>query len=361
MLAAHDVYPPTLPPGFSFVEGEDEFDPNLHLQLEKPDRLVSLAEFGYSEAEIGQFPSPIAATGVVRLLSDEGVRALQRSIDAVMPRTVKTEGGDPRLYYGGYQSKFMRDLAGCEELTDFLSELYQTPIAPHTMASLGIQLNIGTKPDVEIQGWHHDSVSFTVVLSMYDPTKIEAGRFEYFDGTRDEGKQLFEEEGELPADRCVSPVCMPGYAGTIQGSAVYHRGAPLLSEGYRASLVLSFCARDASYPDGNRAFFVDYELVPFAGAEDVINPIPVEWARHNAWLAQARITTLLEQLPWTEDMDWLAAQLRQAIAPIERAVERLESGIVPFDQWRDIYNNDDTIQMTQPRFQPNTREPSGVS
>src|SRR5689334_5930858 len=99
MLASLDTYPPTLPPGFSFVEGEDVFDPATHLQLERPERVFTLAELGYGEEEAGQFPSPIAATGVVRLLSDEGVRALQRSIEAVMPRTVRTSGGDPRLYY----------------------------------------------------------------------------------------------------------------------------------------------------------------------------------------------------------------------------------------------------------------------
>jgi hypothetical protein len=72
MLASLDAYPPTLPPGFSFVEGEIEFDPTKHLQLEKPDAFVSLSELGYSDEEIGQFPSPVAATGVVRLLSEEG-------------------------------------------------------------------------------------------------------------------------------------------------------------------------------------------------------------------------------------------------------------------------------------------------
>jgi hypothetical protein len=169
-----------------------------------------------------------------------------------------TDGGDPRLYFGAYHSKFLRDLASCEELTDYMSEVFQTPIAPHTMAHLGIQLNIGTKPQVEIAAWHHDSVSFTVVLSMYDPTKVDGGRFEYFHGTRDEGRRFFEEEGgELPPERTVAPLLPPGCAAMIQGSAIYHRGAPLLSDGYRASLILSFCARDASYPDGNRAFFAE--------------------------------------------------------------------------------------------------------
>ena len=44
-----------------------------------------------------------------------------------MPRTTKTGGGDPRLYFGAYHSKFMRDLANCKEITDFLSEIFQVP------------------------------------------------------------------------------------------------------------------------------------------------------------------------------------------------------------------------------------------
>jgi hypothetical protein len=357
MLASHDVYPPTLPPGFSFVEEEVEFDPKKHLQLEKPEKITMLSELGYTDEEIAQFPSPVAATSPVRMLSDEGVGALQKSIDACMPRTVRTAGGDPRLYYGAYQSKFMRELAGSKELTGFLSELYQTPIAPHTMANLGIQLNIGTQPEVEIQAWHHDSVSFTVVLSMYDPTKIDEGRFEYFEGTRDEGKRLFEENGVVPPDRVVSPMCHPGVGGTIQGSAIWHRGAPLKSEGYRASLVLSFCARDASYPDGNRTFFTGLQRIPFADAEDVVNPIYCEWARHNAWLAQARLGTLLEELPWTEDMQLIADQLRQAVAPIERAIERLERGVIAREERVEMYDNDDVIQMSTPRFAPGQARP----
>jgi hypothetical protein len=353
MLVSHDVYPPTLPPGFTYVDGEDEFDPKLHLQLEKPDKTIALAEFGYGEEEAGRFPSPIGASGIVRILSDEGVAAMHRSIEACLPRTVKTQGGDPRLFYGAYQSKFMRDLAGSKELTDFLSEIYQTPIAPHTMANLGIQLNIGTQPEVEIQAWHHDSVSFTVVISMYDPTKIDGGRFEYFEGTRDEGKKLWDENGVVPPERVVSPMCPPGYAGTIQGSAVWHRGAPLLSAGYRASLVLSFVARDASYPDGNRTFFTTgFTRTPIENEPGAVNPIYCEWVRHNALLAQARITTLLEELPWTEDMSWLAEQLREAVAPVERAIDRLEHGKVSREERMEMYDQDDVVQMSQPRFLP---------
>jgi hypothetical protein len=352
MLAVRDTVPKTLPTGFTFVEGEPEFDPAKHLALEKPERVVMLADFGYDEETIAQYPSPVAATSPVRILSEAGIEALQQSIEATMPRMTTTEGGDPRLYYGAYHSRFMRDLASCQELTDYLSEVFRTPIAPHTMAHLGIQLNIGTQPQVEISGWHHDSVSFTVVLSMYDPTTVDGGRFEYFEGTRDEGKRFFEEEGgEIPAERTVAPLLPPGYAGMIQGSAVYHRGAPLRSPGYRASLILSFCARDASYPDGNRAFFSE-EYARAGLGDGEVDPNYTEWARHNAWLAHARLGTIMEELPFTEDRDFIVEQLRQAIAPIERAIERVERGLVDRQERKRIYDIDDVVQITTPRFDP---------
>jgi len=356
MLAVRDTVPKTLPRGFSFVEGEPEFDAAKHLALEKPERIVMLADLGYDEETIAQYPSPIAATSPVRFLSEAGIEAVQQSIEATKARMTTTEGGDPRLYFGAYHSKFMRDLASSEELTDYMSEVFQTPIAPHTMAHLGIQLNIGTKPQVEIAAWHHDSVSFTVVLSMYDPTKVDGGRFEYFAGTRDEGKQFFEAEGEVPADRTVAPLLPPGCAAMIQGSAIYHRGAPLLSDGYRASLILSFCARDASYPDGNRAFFAEEYAREGLGVGEV-DPTYTEWARHNAWVAHARLGTIMEELPFTEDREFIVEQLRQAIAPVERAIARVERGLVDRHERKRIYDNDDVVQMSAPRFAPG-REPT---
>ena len=93
MLATTDHFPKTLPPGFTFVEGEPEFDASKHLALEMPDRIVTMKELGYTDAEIGQFPSPIAAAGPVRILSDAGVEALQQAIEATKSRTVPVAGG----------------------------------------------------------------------------------------------------------------------------------------------------------------------------------------------------------------------------------------------------------------------------
>ena len=256
----------------------------------------------------------------------------------------------------------MRDLTFSRELTDFLSETFRAPIAAHTMGSVGVQLNVGETPNVEILGWHDDRVSFTAVISMYDPDKVQGGRFEYFMGTRDEGRELLA-DGELPADRVIAPPSPPGYGALIQGTAVYHRAAPLTSRGYRASFLLSFVHRDASYPDlnGDRTYLTDQR--DRLGVDSDINPSITEAARHNAWMARARLGTILEELPWTNDSQFIAEQLREAIAPIEHAIARLERGEISLEEWRSLRGSgyrerENEQQMTTPRFDPGELHPA---
>jgi hypothetical protein len=362
MLAELDHFPRTLPPGFTFIEGEAEFDPARHFAFEPPERVVTLADLGYTPDQIRQFPSRIGATSTVRILSDEGIAALQRSIELSAPRAVKSPAGDARLYYGSYHSKFMRDLTFSPELTDFLSDIFEAPIAAHTMGGVGVQLNVGETPNAEILGWHDDRVSFTSVISMYDPDQVQGGRFEYFMGTRDEGRELLA-DGGLPADRVIAPPSPPGYGALIQGTAVYHRAAPLTSPGYRASFLLSFCHRDASYPDlnGDRTYLTDQRAR--LGVESDINPSITETARHNAWLAKARLGTILEELPWTNDSQFVVEQLREAIAPVEHAIARLERGEITIEEWRNLRGTgyrerENELQMTTPRFAPGELHPA---
>jgi hypothetical protein len=249
----------------------------------------------------------------------------------------------------------MRDLTFAPELTEFLSGVFQAPIAAHTMGSLGVQLNVGEQADTEILPWHEDRVSFTAVISMYDQSKVEGGRFEYFDGTREEGRRLMA-EGKLEPERIVAPLCPPGHAALIQGTAVYHRAAPLMTAGYRASFLLSFCHRDASFPDlnGDRTYFT--QDAGRLGVESDINPPLTEWARHNAWIARARLGAIMEELPWTNDAEFIVEQLREAVAPIEMAIDRLQRERISVEEWRKIHNaykeRENEIQMNTPRFAP---------
>ncbi|MEQ9191222.1 MAG: hypothetical protein RLQ25_12105 [Alphaproteobacteria bacterium] len=350
MLAERDAMPDRLPPGFSYVEGEPAFDAARHLMLEKPAQSWSLEDVGYDPARIGQYASPVALLTPVRLLTDEGVAALQQAIEACMPRSHADQGRARRLHYCTYHSRFIHDLMHSVEVTDWLSGIFQTPIAPHTMPHLGSQLNLGhDEPGKDIVPWHHDRVSFTMVLSMYDPSKVRGGRFEYFFGTREEAKEILDEAGDLPRNRIVSPACMPGTACLMQGSAIMHRGAPMEAPGYRASLVHSYCARDLSLPDANRTYFTGSR---FGVPEGQVSPVFTEWARHKAWVSRAKLGTLMEELPFTEDRTAIIAALREGIADVQGAIARLEEGEVSRERMREQYVRDDELQMATPPFMP---------
>ncbi len=56
MLADLDTSPRTLPPGFGYVDGEEEFDEGRHLALEIPEQAFALAELGYSDEAGAHFP-----------------------------------------------------------------------------------------------------------------------------------------------------------------------------------------------------------------------------------------------------------------------------------------------------------------
>jgi hypothetical protein len=348
MLAEFNTLPRTHPPGYGFVDGEEKFSAEHHLSLEEPQHVVTLADLGYSSEAISRFPSPIGITSPARVLSEAGITALNRSIELCKAHMVLTRNNESRLYYGGYYSRFMRDLAASKELTSHLSRIFQTPVAPHTMPHLGIQLNTGEKAGTAITSWHHDWVSFTVVLSMYNPFMVEGGRFEYFRGTRDEGRQLAE-RGKLPDRRIESPLCPAGSAVLAQGSAIFHRAAPLERDGYRASLILSFCARDASYPDANRTYFTKSG---YMGTAPGPSPVPAEYARHAAWFTRARLGTIMEELAWTDDLAFISHQLRQAIAPVERVIERLDQGVLSAEESQALRDAEDSNQLATPRFDP---------
>ena len=70
-------FPSAIPDGFPQLTAEPSFDPAKHLAIEMPETVYSLDDFGYAADEIADCPSNIAATSAFRLLSDEGIAALQ--------------------------------------------------------------------------------------------------------------------------------------------------------------------------------------------------------------------------------------------------------------------------------------------
>ena len=73
------MYPINLdnvPDGFELIDDKVPFNPKKHLQLEKPTKIYSLKDLGYSEEVINGSPVDFAATSVFRILSDEGSEIL---------------------------------------------------------------------------------------------------------------------------------------------------------------------------------------------------------------------------------------------------------------------------------------------
>ena len=326
MLADADIFPKESPSGYAWLDDEPTFDPAVHLELERPERLWTLAELGYDETAIPRFGSPIAITSPARILSPEGVRAMREIVDRLEPYYRRKPSNPVSSVLRGavFRSKFIRELSNSLEITAFFSELFQAPLMPHSMPHQQAHMNIHRDPPA----WHNDVTAFDFELMLDDSKEIKGGRFEFFMGTREEGKRLIEEKGELPADRTVRPEYPgPGYGHYMQGCAIFHHSQPMDEPGYRVSMVNSYCTRDVSTPDTNRACWVGtFAPVDEPNSRLESSCMAAEWARHNAWVSRAKLGTLIEKLSLTESRETILDGLRQAIAPVVDAIDYLERG-----------------------------------
>jgi hypothetical protein len=48
-----------------------------------------------------------------------------------------------------------------------------------------------------------------------------------------------------------------------------------------------------------------------------------EWARHKAWLARGRLDRLIDELPFTQDREYIIGELKSAIQEVEVAIKDL--------------------------------------
>ena len=312
------AFPQTLPAGYHFLEEPVRFDPNKHLALEASKERKTLEELGYSAEEIALCPTPLAVASPVRLLSEEGVQAILAVARGLQRFAIGSERIEKMVRCGVYQSQFLQDFCLSPQVTDFLSEIYQTPVAPHTMpAHLG---HLNFAPDdlnKAVDKWHHDTLGLDYVLMVTDPQHLSGGEFQYFLGTKQEAAALWEKKQPIPENRRVSPHFPgAGYALVLQGNMVVHRAAKLHKRGERITLVNGYVPLKADVPDACR--FSDLKEVD---PHHILFP---EWARHKAWLARGKLDQLIHELPFTEDRTLIVQALKNAIADVESAMEDLQ-------------------------------------
>jgi hypothetical protein len=321
-------FPTGNPTGRAPLDGEPRFDAGRHLALEKPTRIVRLAELGYDEATIAGLASPVVITGPFRVLSDEGVETFGAVLRALRSRCQIAEGRRLAVFLSGlgYLSRYVRDLCADPALRAFLSEIAGTPLIPHTVPQVQAFVNYAPDdPTKAVDTWHADSTGFAMVVMVSDPKPLVGGRFEWFHGTKAEAAACFGVTPDrlhmgftdgLPEDR-IESVAFPaaGWGVFQQGHMVVHRAAALGAPAERITFVPSYVARDPSFPDHTNT-----RSMRFYGRDGLLT----ELARHGAWLSRAKLEALVRERAATDDHRALAADLRAAVADALRIADELD-------------------------------------
>lgn len=331
MLTESHIFPREAPPGYSYLDEEPAFEPKKDLQFEPPKLLCHLSELGYDKDFQAGYPSTLAATSPLRVLSDSGVEKLRYVIKKLWPYAIHSP--DPRvapvLRGAVYRSRFIRDLSLSPCVTAFFSEYAGTSLVPSAFPfNLG-RINYIHRETDSANGWHHDDNGFVMVLMVHDPNELLGGRLQYFAGTRSEASGLLTGGHPLPEERIVSPEFPgPGYAVLMQASALVHRTEPLYASGGRFTLGTCYDTRDIRHPDLNRTCFiresVQEQQDPEAQAERFCRYL--DYARHKAWRARGHLDDFISEAPWTDDRELIVRRLAESVREVVEAVDLLRRG-----------------------------------
>ncbi len=322
------MFPSRRPPGYDWLADEPRFDPSRHLQVEPPRTTTSLAELGYSAAEIAPTATPVAFSEPFRILSDEGAAVL---LDVARGLRIHASRAGDRIENtvrgGCYRSRWLRDMCCSPEVTGAMSDIYGSEVAPHTMpVHLGHLNYEPTEVGEAVDKWHHDTIPLDYVMMVSDPATIPGGRFEIFLGTRHEAGCLAEAGERPPVDRVLVPDFPgPGWGIALHGNMVVHRGAPLDGQAERITMVNAYVALDRSGADQSRS----RDLI---GVDDP-ELLYTEWARHAAWRAAGRLEELVDSLPFGTGADEAADRLEEAVADVLQAMEEMRAGEVEIQHY----------------------------
>ena len=304
---------------FDSIDADVPWDPARHVEITPPESVTLLAEWGPGAAGPTAL-SPVAITSPFRFLSDEGVATLH-AICSELERYAVGDERIPKKRRGAvYRSAFLRGMVSDSAILGFLSDLAQAPLEPHPVSHHAVHINYA--PDdlsLNVDQWHRDGVGFDFVLMASDPRPMKGGRFEYYAGSVEEGRELLESGAGLPPQKVLSPEFPgPGWAVLQQGHRVLHRA----------------CKLDERYP---RITVVDSFWVPVPGIDDPTD-LPtmlradgrevalVEWSRYQALVAARKLEHFAEtKTDFEHSHDELKKELRDVAALLQQAADAFDN------------------------------------
>ena len=306
------------PPGYGTLESDVAWDPQRHLALQAPERVTLLGEWGPDAAGPSAL-SPVAITSAFRLLSDEGVVVLQAICGELEQYSVGDERIAKKVRGSIYRSEFLRGMYEDASVLALLRELAQAPLEPHPVSHHAIHINYA--PDDlarNVDQWHRDVISFDYVLMVSDPRPMRGGRFEYFLGPVEEGRELLESGAGLPPERVASPDFPgPGWAVLQQGHRVLHRAARLEERYPRITIVGSYWTPLPELDDPTDL----PTIVRVDGPEIAL----VEWSRFQACVAAHRLEHFAAtKTDFARPTRELQEELRAIAARLEAAADAFD-------------------------------------
>lgn len=301
-------------PGVEAIAADRPWDP-AYVEIVPPDRVTLLADWG-PEAAGPTAVGRLAVTSPFRVLSDAGLAQLQAIAGELDDRAGEFANDRvPRHSRGAiHRSRFLQGFHADPTILDFLSELAGIRLDAHPNGHHASHFNFAPRQLAKaVDPWHTDVTAFDAIFHVFDIAGMEGGRFEYFDGPAEEGRDLLLGGGELPADRVVRPD-FPGAGWMVlqQGNRVLHRAAPLAAPWRRCTYVPSFIADHPTIDDPD----VLGTLVTIDGPDVA----PIAWARQRALVAARRLVRAR-----AAGDDTLRAAAREQSALLEAAAAAIES------------------------------------
>ncbi|MEO0336501.1 MAG: hypothetical protein AAF202_08905, partial [Pseudomonadota bacterium] len=304
-----------VPRGLPKLKTDRAFDPDRDLQLEEPEKVWNLTDFGYTREQQAKAPFPLAVTTPFRLLSDAGVEKLREIITELTSFRRQSERMANYIRGSLYYSEFLRGFCAHVDVNAFISKLAGREVRPHPMTLYQGHINLKPEdPKKEVDRWHTDTVLLDYVLMVTDPKSFKGGHFEYFQSTKAEAiRSLIKEDGLPNVVKVEFPKA--GYALLQQGNKVVHRANRVEAGNERTTMVQSFLPGDSE--------FIDVSKLNDCKKVDPPEYLFTEWARYKGLMAAEKLQKLTESLPYTTDKGEISNQLRMAIRDVEEAIFEL--------------------------------------
>jgi len=304
------------------IEDEPKFDPNIHLELSKPDYIVTFPHMEKRDKAppvSSNKPSQFAWSGPFQLLSDEGLRVVRSIVSREKHRAVASVRGSKQSLRGlYYSSPFLRDLQNCPQLLCMFENLVGEPLLPHFCFSNSPQVNFSTPGSLtSVDHWHNDSIAYAGVVVISDMDGMDGGDLELFRGTKELGKQLLKDEKLEKALVETVRYENPGKMILTHGSEVLHHVTPVTSDHTRVTLIFGLSPANAFKPP----LTIFGTMVRADWATGVA---PYEFYREKAWQTSNALAHFAKMTPFTKDGSILASKLRTVTTELIRAADLLD-------------------------------------